>query len=275
MGIVYEAEQESLGRHVALKVLPPHVLHSPTTILRFRREARAAASLHHSNIVPVFGVGRHGDVHYYVMQFILGRGLDEVIQELRKGREPIPEGGEGDRSRGKPRAGGVSAAELASAFVTGRFLPSHPAAEERLPIDLEGTPRTSPPGEQKLSKRVRDLGNGVDVPADLGIAGGDRGALSDPPPPRVRSRSYWRGVAQATVQVARAIQYAHSQGILHRDIKPSNLLLDLRGTVWVTDLGLAKAVADGDLTHTGDIWDAPLHGPERLNGTGRRPDGYL
>src|SRR5262249_13967281 len=57
MGIVYEAVQESLGRHVALKVLPSHALINPRHLRRFLREARAAAKLHHTNIVPVFGVG--------------------------------------------------------------------------------------------------------------------------------------------------------------------------------------------------------------------------
>src|SRR4051794_30514433 len=69
MGVVYEAEQVSLGRHVALKVLPPQVLRDSRTRHRFEREARAAARLHHTNIVPVFGVGEHGETPYYVMQF--------------------------------------------------------------------------------------------------------------------------------------------------------------------------------------------------------------
>src|SRR3954447_24792705 len=70
MGIVYEAEQESLGRRVALKVLAPWSRPGPEQILRFQREARSAAQLHHTNIVPIFGVGAHDGLHYYAMQFI-------------------------------------------------------------------------------------------------------------------------------------------------------------------------------------------------------------
>ncbi len=56
---------------------------SPTQLERFRREARAAARLHHTNIVPVFGVGECEGVHYFAMQFIRGQGLDRVLHELR------------------------------------------------------------------------------------------------------------------------------------------------------------------------------------------------
>ncbi len=83
MGVVYEAEQISLGRRVALKVLPRHVAKDRMTLERFRREARAAARLHHTNIVPVFEVGQDGDVRFYAMQFIQGQSLDVVITELR------------------------------------------------------------------------------------------------------------------------------------------------------------------------------------------------
>src|SRR5262245_50625409 len=70
MGVVYEAQQLSLGRHVAIKVLPSHALLDPRQLARFHREARSAARLHHTNIVPVFGVGESDGLHYYVMQFI-------------------------------------------------------------------------------------------------------------------------------------------------------------------------------------------------------------
>jgi WD40 repeat protein/serine/threonine protein kinase len=93
MGVVYEAVQESLGRHVALKVLPARAA-DPDYLQRFGREARAAARLHHSNIVPVFGVGEDNGVHYYAMQFIAGQGLDAVIEEVRRLRAQAPTTGD-------------------------------------------------------------------------------------------------------------------------------------------------------------------------------------
>src|SRR5262249_19666164 len=69
MGIVYEAEQLSLGRRVALKVLPFAATMDPRHLQRFQNEARAAASLEHPHIVPVYGVGCERGVHYYAMKF--------------------------------------------------------------------------------------------------------------------------------------------------------------------------------------------------------------
>src|SRR5438876_5440452 len=84
MGVVYEAEQLSLGRRVALKVLPVEAARDATLLARFRRESQAAAQLHHSNIVPVFEVGQQGDTCFYAMQYIQGQPLDQVIQELQR-----------------------------------------------------------------------------------------------------------------------------------------------------------------------------------------------
>lgn len=79
MGIVYEAEQESLGRRVAIKILPRHALTDPAQLKRFQREARIVARLEHPNIVTVFGIGEHDGYHYFIMQLIKGVGLDKVV----------------------------------------------------------------------------------------------------------------------------------------------------------------------------------------------------
>jgi eukaryotic-like serine/threonine-protein kinase len=78
---------------------------------------------------------------------------------------------------------------------------------------------------------------------------------------------YWRFVAGVGVQAARALAYAHGQGITHRDIKPANLLLDDQGNVHITDFGLAKAGESPDLTVTGDVVGTLRYlAPERLAG---------
>ncbi|MGD2109978.1 MAG: serine/threonine-protein kinase, partial [Phycisphaerae bacterium] len=83
MGIVYRAKQTKLQRVVALKVLPAIVgSANPAAVERFRREATAAASLHHTNIVPIYDFGESRDAYYYAMELIDGLPLDEVIQRL-------------------------------------------------------------------------------------------------------------------------------------------------------------------------------------------------
>src|SRR5262249_12130239 len=83
MGIVYEAEQVSLARRVALKVLPFAAALDARQLQRFKNEAQAAAQLHHTNIVPIYAVGCDQGVHYYAMQFIEGQSLAELIEGLR------------------------------------------------------------------------------------------------------------------------------------------------------------------------------------------------
>jgi serine/threonine protein kinase/Flp pilus assembly protein TadD len=82
MGVVYEAVQISLGRRVALKVLPFAAALDPRHLQRFKNEAHAAAHLHHTNIVPVFAVGCERGVHFYAMQYIEGQSLSELIAQL-------------------------------------------------------------------------------------------------------------------------------------------------------------------------------------------------
>jgi serine/threonine protein kinase len=88
MGIVYEAEQISLGRRVALKVLPFAATMDQRQLQRFQNEARAAASLERPHIVPVYGVGCERGVHYYAMKFIDGQSLAAMIEGHRQASEP-------------------------------------------------------------------------------------------------------------------------------------------------------------------------------------------
>jgi serine/threonine protein kinase len=84
MGVVYEAEQISLRRRVALKVLPFATMVQQKALERFRNEVRAAATLTHNHIVPIYSVGEERGIHYYAMQLIRGPSLAEVIAELVK-----------------------------------------------------------------------------------------------------------------------------------------------------------------------------------------------
>jgi serine/threonine protein kinase/tetratricopeptide (TPR) repeat protein len=91
MGVVYEAEQVSLGRRVALKVLPFASSLDPRQRQRFQVEAQAAAHLQHPHIVPVYAVGETNGVQYYAMQFIEGWSLAAVIKDLRAWNDGPPE----------------------------------------------------------------------------------------------------------------------------------------------------------------------------------------
>ncbi|UCD57114.1 MAG: serine/threonine protein kinase, partial [Candidatus Hydrogenedentota bacterium] len=84
MGVVYKARQISLDRVVALKILPPNLSSDPSYIKRFEREARAVAKLSHPNILHIYDVGEDKDLHFFSMEYVEGRTLDEFLKE--KGR---------------------------------------------------------------------------------------------------------------------------------------------------------------------------------------------
>src|SRR5262249_57224273 len=98
-----------------------------------------------------------------------------------------------------------------------------------------------------------------------------RSGGTPPELPGAPDRRYYRQVARLALQVAEGLAYAHGQGVLHRDIKPPNLLVDTRGTVWITDFGLAKAEGSEGPTRTGDIVGTLRYmAPERFEGRSDR-----
>ncbi|MEM9410925.1 MAG: serine/threonine-protein kinase, partial [Planctomycetota bacterium] len=95
MGVVFEAVHESLGRRVAIKVMPNRTFDDEKYLERFKREAQAAANLHHTNIVSVFGIGMVEEHHYYVMEFVDGETLSGILAQLNNSTESITEDGVG------------------------------------------------------------------------------------------------------------------------------------------------------------------------------------
>ena len=310
MGVVYEAEQVSLGRRVALKILPGVVAKDRKALGRFRREARAAARLHHTNIVPVFEVGQDGEIVFYAMQFIQGQGLEVVIDELAHLRQ---------RSGQGSAAPVAAAAEEQKPGRPGTTRPELTGALSRSPASLPVRDRTealvASLRAREVSRMARSLVTGtfaaeiIDpdrtgssngrsaTDARDGPATGASVRSSPGPDSSVLSASssavlpggtqvsavessgrrlpFFRSVAQIGRQAAQGLAYAHARGIIHRDIKPSNLLLDTAGVVWIADFGLAKADDDG-LTATGDILGTIRYmAPERFRGEGDlRADVY-
>jgi WD40 repeat protein/serine/threonine protein kinase len=224
MGVVYEAEQISLGRRVALKVLPFAAALDPKQLQRFKNEAQAAAHLQHQHIVPVHYVGCERGVHFYAMQFIDGHTLAAVIRELRRLTGP---------TEPEPVPAVDEASALASDLASGRWAPVKTPTGER---------PTGPysPGAGPLTTHHSPLSNTLPV-----------AALSTER--STASREFFRTVASLGVQAAEALDHAHQLGVIHRDIKPANLLVDATGHLWVTDFGLARLGNDAGLTMTGDL----------------------
>ena len=254
MGIVYEAEHESLKSRVALKVMHPRFRADRDYVRRFQTEARSAAKLHHTNIVPVFDYGEQDGVCYYAMQYIVGVGLERVLEDVRRlraaanrdtgagtggaGQETVIDAGTGPRTA---ICRGLLTGRFADAptafLVAGSDSTATAAIDDRTPIAISG-PRAG----------------GRAGPASSSFAGQPESV-------------YFREVARLGAQVADALDYAHRQGVIHRDIKPSNLLLDAQGNVWVTDFGLAKLVEGDELSQSHDlVGTLRFMAPERFRG---------
>lgn len=256
MGIVYEAEQTSLKRRVALKVLPKSLAHTAATLERFRREAEAAAGLHHTNIVPVYGIGESDNLHFFAMQYINGVGLDGILTELGRSDSPTADS---PAETSAPRVAGtdtpaachetaVPAAARDTAHTAAAVTQRWPKSAARRAADSLRDGSFS--GNKRIaSDALRPGAEDRSAPASSVTARGD----DRPTVLEQLGKPYWRSVARIGAQIADGLDYAHRHGVVHRDIKPSNLLIDVEGNAWITDFGLAKHHDHGDLTRSGDV----------------------
>lgn len=213
MGIVFEAEQLTMDRKVALKVLPLASLLDKQRLIRFKNEVRAAAILDHRNIVSIYSVGEDRSVHYYAMQLVEGQSLARVIQQLRGSDSKLGANSIGEAVSQVPR--GVSEPQPAGDTKL------YDSAAELEPVSSEAELRTS-------------IHNGSTAP-------------------HKRRRDFYQAVARLGLQAALGLKHAHARGVLHRDIKPGNLLVNAEGRLWITDFGVARIEEDAGLTLTGDV----------------------
>lgn len=243
MGIVYQAEQISLKRPVALKVLG-QALTRTVDVTRFQREAQAAARLKHPAIAQVYFIGQDRHICYLAMELVDGLSLRAVLDRL------------GMTNSVKSSLDSAVLDELlgdAGAKVVRFDQPTegleHDAASKVLV--RPASPSPAPPLNPYLSPQACELRT---------------------------TAAYIRRVAEVIRDAAQALAHAHEQGVIHRDIKPDNLLLDRQGKVHLIDFGVARFFEDQAVTHTGQLVGTPLYmSPEQVTGRGAidaRTDTY-
>jgi WD40 repeat protein/serine/threonine protein kinase len=234
MGVVYEAEQISLGRRVALKVLPFAAALDPKQLQRFKNEAQAAAHLHHQCIVPVYAVGCERGVHFYAMQYIGGQTLAAVVRELRQltGLEATG-----------PLGSAAPANALASQLISGRWAPAKLGGG----AVVRSCGRDEATGSHRPTTPLpHDATTSPPLDATLAVAALSTERCTNNP-------AFFRTAAHLGIQAAEALEHAHQLGVVHRDIKPANLLVDQCAHVWITDFGLAHFQSQAGLTLSGDL----------------------
>ena len=210
MGTVYEAVHVGLDRPVALKVLGTHAAPDSSARRRFLNEARTAAGLHHTHIVPVFDVGQVGGLCYYAMQRIEGSGLDRVVRHLRRTR-PAAGSGERDRPRrhvvhSERRSGGPG------------LLVVQLAVRSALVPGLRGLALAAAPASARGHPRRRDrAGTGADAPPSHAARSGREGHGVFPSTPASDSTASWE---QPTTAMQRPRRVRGPTGSLGLDSQP-------------------------------------------------------
>jgi serine/threonine protein kinase len=227
MGVVYEAEQISLGRRVALKVLPFAAMLDRQQLARFKNEARAAATLDHPNIVAIYSVGAERGVHYYAMQLIEGQSLAQVVEQLRRESSSAEEQ---KSSRGVEQQGG---SDSTSALPLYRSTALSSADTEPI-ARLTTLPNFS---SKEYFKTI----------AQLGIQAAE--ALD---------HAHQNGILHRDIKPANLLVECPEPG-LPSSIQSENRRGDHPASriehpkLWITDFGLARMEQDAGMTMTGDL----------------------
>jgi serine/threonine protein kinase/WD40 repeat protein len=213
MGEVFEAEQTSLGRRVAVKTIRRDRI-SPLAQARFMREQTVLASLHQTHIVSIHTAGSEGSLVYFAMPFIQGATLRQLIDSVQAWQTAAPGGKTPDLAK--------MAAQITTVH------DQMDATTVELP-----TERIPTPAKEKMT------------------VASSRGPSQNTGRSRTRrlSLDYFRSAAQVMLDAAEALQHAHDLQVLHRDMKPSNLMVDTSGQCWIIDFGLAAHFDANDSAH--------------------------
>ncbi|HKI17165.1 MAG TPA: protein kinase, partial [Isosphaeraceae bacterium] len=210
MGEVFEAVEEPLARRVAVKTIRRGQATGATTMLRFDRERRTLARLHHTNIVPIFATGCEGDLLYFAMPYLSGASLGQVIKTA------LSHG-----SSGSPLSNSSFEQLLQEAHSRSQ------SASEKTEPPVAPAPQPAAPGDGQAA----DAGAPARAPSSASA-----GANGAP----VLSKAYIRTAVAVMAAVAEGVHHAHEAGVIHRDLKPSNIMVETSGHAWVLDFGLAS-----------------------------------